>query len=250
MRKIAFLAFGAVLLAGSLWTAKADNGVGKVPVGGTPISIVAGSGLSGTVGQYLDARFYIQGGSAPYTFNYSGNIPSGTYVSLSCNAGGYGYGCPPGSATTIDVSGYPYMAGNFTFTFTVFDRYGRSGSATFTITINAPGTIHVLSPNGGETWINGKNNIISWQATAAGPYNVFARQLDSNCYGYSCGPIWYGVAYNVSGNSVNWNVGTDVYGSKMPNGKYDIVVYQANGSVFDASDAAFTITSGGVVIYR
>lgn len=251
MRKIAYVVFGLALVGSTAWVAQADN---KPPVGNptspATITITAQSALTGNVGQYFNPLFSVKGGTGPYTFSYTGSVPTGTFVSTSCFGGGYGYGyTAPCQTPQIIVYGTPTQAGNFTATFTVFDHLGHSDKATFTFVISGRGTIQVLSPNGGERYFRGQTINVSWQATLSGPYTVYVQQANPTCYGYTCGPIWYTIGTNVKGTSLAWKVGYDATGNKIPDGQYTLAVYQANGSGFDNSDGTFGFVTTPPPVY-
>jgi hypothetical protein len=76
---------------------------------------------AGTVGLVYSQTFNAMGGYAPYNFAVSsGALPQG----LSLNA------------TTGNLYGTPTAAGAYTFTITVTDGYGCTGSRSYTLTIN------------------------------------------------------------------------------------------------------------------
>jgi Putative Ig domain len=83
---------------------------------------VASALRGGTTGAAYSETITAQGGTAPYTFAVtSGALPTGTTMS----SGGV-------------ISGTPSATGSFSFTVTVTDSLGYTGSQAFTIAIAAP----------------------------------------------------------------------------------------------------------------
>ena len=146
-----------------------------------------------------------------------------------------------------------------------------SSDAAFSITsgTTTTGTLSVVSPNGGETWVKGTNQTISWQdngTTTAPSYNIQLIPYHAPCTTNMCPMIAYpfieyNVANNVSGTSYPWTVGNILNGSGVyplnaggqivpsttnsvaPNGSYTIQVCTVGTGVCDSSDAPFSIVS-------
>lgn len=129
-----------------------------------------------------------------------------------------------------------------------------------------PSTITILSPNGGETWVKGITQTISWQDRRTNPpcpvgTNCAARSYDIKLItvggGYpgcslspaGCAPT-YSIANNVFGTSYNWLIpnwsgnSQDPSSLEVPVGQYKIQVCQTGTTNCDSSDAPFTITGG------
>ncbi len=117
------------------------------------------------------------------------------------------------------------------------------------------GTLTVLSPNGGESWMKGTNYTISWRSS--NPYNtqsnvsIYLVRNISGCFNAGTRPCLavvdpeYLIASNVYDNgSYNWNIGNEVsdgsnYFIKICRGSSD------NRNSCDTSNAVFSVTAGG-----
>lgn len=106
--------------------------------------------------------------------------------------------------------------------------------AAFEIT---PGTITVISPNGGETWPSGFSKDIEWNAPGIAGNLKITLWKD----GLSVGLIADGL--DPAAGSYSWTVG-QYSGGTAPNGTgYTIKIKQQGAPVSDESNAAFTIES-------
>lgn len=122
--------------------------------------------------------------------------------------------------------------------------------------------INVISPNGGETFIQGTSQTIQWQdnSNESGcPTNTTCTSIVARLYDitltpystYACSgdvcPLSYSrsytVAKNIYGSSYTWSVGQADATSGVPNGSYLIQVCRAGTSTCDSSDSYFKITS-------
>ena len=84
---------------------------------------VAAELKGGTTGTAYSETITAQGGSSPYTFILtSGALPTGTTLNSSSGV----------------ISGAPSAASTFSFTITVTDSLGFTGSQAFSVTIAAP----------------------------------------------------------------------------------------------------------------
>jgi hypothetical protein len=121
---------------GSLFTASVTDGVSSasssfaLTIAPQPIAITTASLPNGIVGtQYPTQVLEAAGGTAPYTFQISGALPSGLTFSNGA------------------ISGTPAAAGTYPFTVNVSDSGSpaQTGSAQISITISPAGTALVLS---------------------------------------------------------------------------------------------------------
>ena len=94
-----------------------------VQIADTPI--IDGSFIDGNVGVYYSRTVEAKGGFAPYSWTYSGTLPTGLNVSRS------------GSKFTL--AGTPSKEGNYSFTLKVTDNNGKAYTKTFGIKITTAG---------------------------------------------------------------------------------------------------------------
>ena len=94
------------------------------------VNITAAPTLTGTfnasasAGKSYTGKATVTGGTSPYTWTYSGNLPAGLRFTSS--------------GRTATVSGTPTTAGTFTFTIKVTDANGISVSKSFTVKVTKP----------------------------------------------------------------------------------------------------------------
>lgn len=91
----------------------------------------AGALTAGTAGIAYDNTIIASGGTGPYTYTFTGALPAG----LSLDS----YGT---------ISGMPSEDGNYNITVTATDAYGTTGTAAYSLSVNAAATF-VFSPAGG-----------------------------------------------------------------------------------------------------
>lgn len=123
--------------------------------------------------------------------------------------------------------------------------------------------ITVISPNGGETLVKGKESIIRWQDNSSVPtcpvgvycvsaaprtYDIKLVPYTTPCAGNVCPMnmvrMPYTISKNVSGLSYNWEAGRVWDDSQYaPDGSYLVEVCRAGSDVCDSSDTYFKITS-------
>ena len=98
--------------------------VAPAQAGGTPLTIVSTSPLSNaTVGATYSSQFTASGGTTPYQWNASGNIPAGLVLNPATGAFG----------------GTPTSAGTYTFSVSLTDAVNTVVTKQFTITVNPAG---------------------------------------------------------------------------------------------------------------
>lgn len=179
------------------WTTKVSSNVSEVQIGLVDTRVIADT----------DVREMTIAQKIPNTGSYSWTVPN--------SFGNLSYGKVDGKNYQIIV--YPYNAGQ-----------GDSSDANFTITTSAQPYITIGSPNGGETWTRGTNQLIQWKYTdpnrgtcntpgvyctpeAPKLYDVKLLPNSQSCpVGMACAAVImpYTIATNVSANSYNWNVGS------------------------------------------
>ena len=168
--------------------------------------------------------------------NYSGNVtieinrsyPSGSWAALATdvpNNGVYPRNVPTGVTSTarVRVRGASRA-----------DIYDVS-DANFTV---SGGTITVMKPNGGETWIEGTTDTIKWTSQ-----NYTGNVTIEINRSYPTGS-WAALATNVPNNGV--------YPRNVPTGASTAVRIRVRGAsrsdINDVSDANFTVTAGSLTL--
>ncbi|HEY9584591.1 MAG TPA: peptidoglycan-binding protein [Candidatus Paceibacterota bacterium] len=109
--------------------------------------------------------------------------------------------------------------------------------ATTPITITSPVTqpsITVLSPNGGETWIKGGSNTVSWKSQGLQQVAIIIQKVNSDT-SYSFGPFPANGSTVLNDSFVALSNGSDY--------RVRIVDWGYGGIYSDQSDSYFTITS-------
>ncbi len=218
------------------------------------LAIVTGSLPSGTVGTSYSANMTATGGITPYTWSVTG-LPAG--LSLD--------------TVTGLVYGIPTSAGTSSVAATVYDRDRQNASANFSLTINSPddlaiitsslpsGTVgtfysETLTATGGITpynWsagglppglgIDASSGIISGIPGAAGTSTVTAMVYDS---GSQSASIDLSLAVEeISGNGRSSSSSTDT--STQNNDNIDVFV---NGQKQEQSATAVTTTENGKTV--
>jgi hypothetical protein len=176
-------------------------------------------------------------------------------------------------------------AGTYTPTFTVTSPNtivcittpcpGNGGSAKTSLSVKVgevttKPTVTVLSPNGGEIWVQGSIQTIRWSdlsgyfcssngectvTNVVRTYDIKLLPYSQPCTTLVCPlrPIIspYTLANNVLGFSYQWPVGSlfsdsDGHGrDPVPDGQYTVQVCQSGTSVCDSSDSYFQVVSKG-----
>jgi hypothetical protein len=177
--------------------------------------------------------------------------------------------CPPGAycfvgpdLLTAVVTGVSSGTAKITATY-------KDGQlvATTQVTVTGNGisnSVMVTSPNGGETWMKGTTQNITWQDNSTtlpcpagtGCYKPAPKYYDikldtyrAPCTGQVCPmymiPAPFTIATGVSGSSYGWSVGKilNSYTDLASDGQYMVEVCQSGTSVCDSSNNYFTISS-------
>ena len=128
------------------------------------------------------------------------------------------------------------------------DNYFRISSTTST-----QPSITVLSPNGGENLVMGKNQIIKWNKKSI---SLFGQKYDIKLIPYvaclytnpACdlAVIPYTITKNLMGISYNWTVGSVLDKVTISNGPYTIQVCLVGTNTCDSSDSYFKIVDNTV----
>lgn len=126
----------------------------------------------------------------------------------------------------------------YSFLFSVFFLF-------FVTEITYAAELEILSPNGGESWMIGKNKSIQW--TSSGLPTNHAVQLDLLHNGRLIGVIAKNISIGTPGetSSWTWKVGKHQGGTAAPDSGYTIRITDTwNRSYKDVSDNAFTLVRG------
>lgn len=157
--------------------------------------------------------------------------------------------------------------GTATITGTYTDSSGNNLKATAKVTVTGNGnssSITVLSPNGGESWVKGTTQNITWQDNSTtlpcpagtGCYKPAPKYFDITLFLYNtCSAsgtevcaAWSSmektIAKNIYGSSYSWLVGEALDGATISNDSaYKIQICQTGTYICDSSNNYFTITS-------
>jgi hypothetical protein len=108
----------------------------------------------------------------------------------------------------------------------------------FTISTTTPPTpsLTLTSPNGGESWVQGSDQAISWTASD----NTLGLRLVLLKDGQVLGTVRDNLGSN--GGSVPWKAGEYQGGLAAPGSGYKVRLETTNGQYSDASNGTFTIT--------
>ncbi len=143
-------------------------------------------------------------------------------------------------------------AGTYTVQFSVTDDDFSSNSSSITVQVGDVGAnfLTVLTPNGGEQWEINSNETITWQLANQGPNSKVDLYLDGNTCNSTpnavCPAIYFQpilLDKNISGNSYEWIVGTDIVNNPIPARDYKLKICLAGTNACDMSDQTFTLTS-------
>ncbi|WP_180336097.1 putative Ig domain-containing protein [Pleomorphomonas diazotrophica] len=164
---------------------------------------------SAAYGETLSASL----GTAPYAFTVtSGSLPSGLGLNTS----------------TGTISGTPITAGAYSFTVTATDAHGATGSANYSLTINAPVASLVFIPAGGALPEAMAGEAYSQSISASGGSG-------SLLYSLASGALPQGLVLNVSTGALNGPLS-----DTATSGDYSFTLQVTDGNGSTAT-AAFTL---------
>jgi len=208
--------------------ARAAAGCNNITQGPVITYLSVNSGKPGTAVTVYGSNFT---SSAPYsvTFN-NATHDNGVSGTSSPSGNSYNFIVPTPYPSGITPGNYTIMLEN-----TLGQRSNSVGFVVLSATTTQT-PITVLSPNGGENWINGTTQTIRWQEIrtfiATHYYKIY---LDNLCGNDVCGTET--LVSSILGPSYNWNI-------SMPNGTYRVRVCDSGESgICDASNSNFTISS-------
>ncbi|MES2314689.1 MAG: peptidoglycan-binding protein [Patescibacteria group bacterium] len=191
-------------------------------------------------------------GTLSYSVNW-GDAPN-------CN---YSYACVAQNAPLSYIQNSTFThsyvnTGTYTVTFIVRNSSGQQVQTTSTVVVTgstSAGPLKIISPNGGETWLRGTTQNITWTS----PYYFRATTADLKltpyqapcttqiCPMYILAPYTIATGLSINQNSYGWNVGTALNYSGVsqfvPNGQYTIQICETGTSSCDSSDAVFNIVN-------
>ena len=105
--------------------------------------------------------------------------------------------------------------------------YDRSNS-NFSIVASLGTYITILQPNGGESWVLGTTNLISWIDDFPEPVDIKLKK----------GGVYTDIASNVEGSTYSWEIPT----SLTPGSNYKVKIFSTlDGSIKDYSDSNFSL---------
>ncbi len=159
-------------------------------------------------------------------------------------------------------------AGTYTATFTVTNSSGQSARITSTVVVTgstSAGPLKIISPNGGEVWLRGTTQNITWTS----PYYFRATTADLKivqkfvcttqvCPAIAYAPYTIATGIPINNNTYSWNVGsaraswclTGIDSASCPldsgaiqDGQYSVQICETGTNNCDWSDAVFTISS-------
>ncbi|MBD9402357.1 autotransporter domain-containing protein [Comamonas sp. CMM02] len=183
----------------------------SITVSAPSITLSPGSLSNGIVGVTYNSSFSASGGTAPYSYNItSGSMPAG--LSLS----------PSGT-----LSGTPTTGGAYNFSIGVQDRYGATGSQTYSLTVSAPSI--TLSPG---SLSNG---------TVGTPYSATLSSTGGTA------PYSYSITSGSLPTGLSLNTGTGaISGIPSVAGAYNLTITATDTNSATGSQA-YSITIGGQV---
>lgn len=148
--------------------------------------------------------------------------------------------------------------GTYTVRFTVRNGAGLTAETSATVTVTSStsaGSLKIISPNGGEVWMRGTTQTITWTS----PYYFMATTADLRLnHQYTCttqvcpaiayAPYTIATGVPINQNSYAWNIGnvlplalTSSSYASVPSGQYTVEICGSGTSDCDSSDATFTI---------
>ena len=207
------------------------------------------------------------------TWTVHASDSSGTYLSYAVDWGdtgtcNYPYVCTNSAIASTFFQNATFthsysVAGSYVVTFTVRNVNGQTAQTNAVVQVGASssGQLRVVSPNGGESWIENSSQYITWTPSNYGGMVNITLNRNNVCTTQICSMIAY-APYVIKSNvpdtgSFAWNVGSIIdysgVNSLAPAGSYTVQICRVNGSNtnYDAtscgsSSSVFNIyTSGG-----
>lgn len=204
------------------FTARATDSLGSAATRALSITIVPMPAIvtasldAGAVGIAYSQTLAVSGGTAPYAWSISsGTLPP--WATLN-----------PGTGA---ITGTPNAVATTAFTVRVTDSFGATATRALSITIYPGPSITVTSPNGGEVWLRGSRQTITWTSVAVTGNVAILLSVNG-------GSSWSFVLASSTPNSGSfaWTV------NGLPTTRMRIKVASvSNTAVFDISDANFTV---------
>lgn len=175
---------------------------------------------------------WLTGTTQSVTWNHSNIIGNfNVYVNRAYPTGSWELIALNQSGTSFAwlVDGPPTTTARIRVTSVNLPTYYDESNVNFTIGDGTPG-ITVTAPNGGESWMVGTNQTITWSRNVAdGPVTVSLNR------GYPTG-TWEDIVTNNTGNSQGWTV----TGSVTSNARIRVTL-NSNGAITDVSNSNFSI---------
>ncbi len=136
---------------------------------------------------------------------------------------------------------YQFSASDPAGTWRFEATYNGQAHETF-FNVNAPATLNVKSPNGGELWDLRHTHSLSWADNIGGDVNIAL---------YRNGAYASSIAYNTPSNgSYEWSLDPALPPGSGYTVRVSSVIRSASFVLFDESDAPFTLTDGPVITAR
>ena len=178
---------------------------------------------NGTTGVAYSQPLTASGGTGSYTWSISsGDFPA--WANLDESAG--------------VITGTPTAAGSSSFTAQVTDEAGATATKDLSVKINAPAPeITVISPNGGEEWVVGSSQNITWTSTCPGGNIKIQLSLNG-------GKSWKTI---ISSTPDDGSQAWTVTGLATDRARIRVASISTT-KVFDISDANFNIVQSITVI--
>ena len=165
----------------------------------------------------------------------------------------YGYTCTPIVQTQVFCP-YGYTCVPINQTYPTYPTYQNPVQT---------GPLRVIAPNGGESWLKGTVQSITWTAPAyfRATYTdikLVPSSTSCNYYSYTACPLISYAPYtiatglSINQNAYSWNVGQAIPQNPIlssittvPDGRYTVQICETGTSNCDVSDSAFSIYSSG-----
>ncbi len=232
----AYVASGA-----TAWDDCAGDLTGRIVVSGDTVNLAAPGAYTVTYGVSdgtnialpVPLTVIVQDTTPPeITLNGGATVTvprGGTYIELGATVTD---NCAAGLGVTIGGDTVSTaMAGTYIVTYDANDGNGNSAEVTRTVIVTEGPSITVTSPNGGDLWLQGETETITWDQTlVTGLVGVLLNENGTDT-------MWVG-AVAASDGQMTWEVRT----SAAPGSDYKVHIVSAdNSAIEDLSDATFTI---------